>query len=241
MLGRSTDRNRATGRRLWFRHVVGGDDTGRKETQLGVPLIPGRAAARSQPTRWSGGRSDAFDPPLLAGVAATVVLAVAVVMGVIPMPAAAAVGLLVPAAVIDVDERRLPDALVAGALAALIATLAIGTAIGRPGDVNHTIFSMVAGAIAMALPVLALHLVSPASMGFGDVKAAAVLGAAVGTVDWRLGAVALCIAALCGATIGVVTRRRTIAFGPFLVFGAWCVLLVHDQILTSLFTGGVET
>ena len=80
------------------------------------------------------------------------------------------------------------------------------------------------GRIAMAVPVLILHVVSPDSMGFGDVKAALVLGAAVGTIDWRLGAVALCLAALSGAVAGVLGRRRTIAFGPCLVFGAWTVV-----------------
>jgi leader peptidase (prepilin peptidase)/N-methyltransferase len=90
----------------------------------------------------------------------------------------------------------------------------------------------------MALPVLALHLVSPASMGFGDVKAAVVLGAAVGTVDARLAYVALCLAAAGGVAVGLATRRRTIPFGPFLVVASLLVLLAHDTIVATIFAVG---
>jgi leader peptidase (prepilin peptidase)/N-methyltransferase len=89
----------------------------------------------------------------------------------------------------------------------------------------------------MALPVLALHLLSPASMGFGDVKAAVVLGAAVGTVDARLAAVALCLAAAGGAAFGLATRRRAIPFGPFLVVASLVVLLANNAIVAAIFTG----
>ena len=116
------------------------------------------------------------------------------------------------------------------AIVGLATTLAVGSAVGAANGSELGAVDVAGGAIAMAVPVLILHLVSPASMGFGDVKAAIVLGAAVGTVDGRLGAVALCLAAALGATVGLVTRRRTIPFGPFLVAGAWVVLLAHDPI-----------
>lgn len=213
------------------------------ERALGIPLIPDRALSRSQPARRSRAQSAAFESqrPIVVSTAVLSVatLVVAAAVGAVPPPAGAAVALLVPAAVVDVRRRRLPDVWVAAALAALVTTLAVGSAIGRPTDTNPTMSAMLGGAVAMALPVLLLHLVSPASMGFGDVKAAAVLGAAVGTVDWRLGAVALCLAALTGAAVGLTTRRHTIAFGPFLVFGAWFSLLAHQQILDALFTAGV--
>lgn len=162
-------------------------------------------------------------------------LAIAAAIGSIPFGAAAAVAFLVPAAVIDIEQHRLPDVWVAAALAVLVAAAATGWVVGRPLDA----WQSVGGANLMALPVLALHLVSPPSMGFGDVKAAAVLGAAVGSIDWRLGAVALCLAALTGAVAGLVTRCRSIAFGPFLVFGAWFVLIANGPILTSIFAGTI--
>jgi leader peptidase (prepilin peptidase) / N-methyltransferase len=181
-----------------------------------------------------------------AAVLSVVTLVVAAAVGAVPFPAAAAVALLVPAAVVDVQQRRLPDAWVAAASIVLVAGLAVGSAFGRSTDAGSTlggmvggmIGGMVAGAAAMALPVLVLHLVSPASMGFGDVKASVVLGAAVGTIDWRLGAVALCVGALAGAGAGLGARRHTIAFGPFLVFGAWFALLTHRQVIEALFSDG---
>jgi leader peptidase (prepilin peptidase)/N-methyltransferase len=99
----------------------------------------------------------------------------------------------------------------------------------------------IVGAVAMSIPVVALHLVSPASMGFGDVKAAMVLGGAVGTVDWRLGAVALCLAALTGSIAGVVMRRATIPFGPFLVAGALVACVAADPIIDAMFTDAMFT
>ena len=225
-------------RELGCPHGVGGDVTGEEEKRLGVPLAPDRAVARSHRDRWASSPFDAFvrrDPRVVSAAAlAVTALVVAVALGAAPIGGAAAIALLVPAAVVDVEQRRLPDAWVGAALFTLIVTLTLQAAIAPPIDVGNP----VGGALAMTLPVLTLHLVSPASMGFGDVKAAAVLGGAVGTVDWRLGAVALCVAALSGAIVGLAMRRRTIAFGPFLVFGAWCSLLGHQLILDGIFTAG---
>ena len=230
---------------LMSSHDVGGDVMGKGVDRLGVPLIPDRAMSRSQPARWPGGRFDAFETRR-AGVLGTAAfsvatLAVAAAIGAVPLAGAAAISLLVPAAVVDVDERRLPDAWVVAALGALIVSLAAGLAFGSSTLTDPALGGLVGGAAAMSLPVLALHLASPASMGFGDVKAAAVLGAAVGTVDWRLGAVALCLAAMSGAALGVMTRRRTIAFGPFLVFGAWLALLAHEPLADVVLSGGVTS
>ncbi len=218
---------------------VCGDVPGEEETRLGVPLIPVRAMARSSRTRSSGVRFDVLatrDPRIVAAAAVTIgSLLVAAGVGVAPIAGAAAIAVLVPAAVVDVEQRRLPDAWVGAALVVLIVALALEEVSGQPIDAGNP----VVGALATALPVLALHLVSPTSMGFGDVKAAVVLGGAVGTIDWRLGAVALCIAALTASVTGPLTRRRTLPFGPFLVVGAALTLLAHDPILDSLFNSGV--
>jgi leader peptidase (prepilin peptidase) / N-methyltransferase len=223
-------------------HDVRGDVTAEGGRVMGIPLIPDRALSRSHPDRWSSAHSEAFEPhhPVLVGTAvlSVVTLIVAAVVGAVPFPAAAAVALLVPAALVDIQQRRLPDGWIAAALGVLVTTLAVGSAVGRPVDIGSTMTGVLGGAVAMALPVLVLHLVSPESMGFGDVKAAVVLGAAAGTIDWRLGAIALCVAALTGAAAGLGTRRHTIPFGPFLVFGAWFTLLAHQQILDTVFTGG---
>ena len=84
---------------------------------------------------------------------------------------------------------------------------------------------MIAGALAMALPLLVLHLATPQAMGFGDVKLAVVLGAAVGVADWRLALVVLALASGAAVAVAVVRRRSSIAFGPALA-AATCAVLV---------------
>jgi leader peptidase (prepilin peptidase)/N-methyltransferase len=225
-------------RRLWCPHADAGDVVGEEETGLGVPLIPDRAATRSTTTRWPNDAHRATRPLLFGSAAlAVIALAVAAAVGTAPVAGAIGVAMLVPAAVIDIEQRRLPDAWVVAGAVAVIVTLVVDSVVGQPHDTGVPA-SVALGAFAMALPVLALHLVSPASMGFGDVKAAVVLGAAVGTADARLAAVALCLAAAGGAAVGLATRQRTIPFGPFLVVASLLVLLAHDPIVATIFAGG---
>jgi leader peptidase (prepilin peptidase)/N-methyltransferase len=136
--------------------------------------------------------------------------------------AAVTIAAMVPAAVVDLRERRLPNLLVAAAGGVFVGTTCVGWATGAGIDVG----SIVAGSIVMTAPILLLHLVSPAAMGFGDVKAAIVLGAALGSVHWQLALAALTVAAGLGALVGVSTRARTIPFGPFLVIGSAVTLIV---------------
>jgi leader peptidase (prepilin peptidase)/N-methyltransferase len=68
-------------------------------------------------------------------------------------------------------------------------------------------------------------------MGFGDVKLAVVLGAAIGVLDWNLAIPALALAAGSTATVGVLTRARHVAFGPGLVGGALVAMLAHDLLV----------
>ena len=139
-----------------------------------------------------------------------------------------AVAAMSPAAIVDIRERRLPDRWV-GFAACIVATATWAAWVfGQFVDVS----GMLLGAAAMAGPILVLHLVSPASMGFGDVKAAVVLGAAIGSVDWELAVGALTLAAGLAATIGVVGRIRTIPFGPFLVLGS-AMALVAGMFMRS--------
>lgn len=194
-------------------------------------------SARSGTISLGGVRTPFAQGPLgvrLAAMAAIVALAAAAIGGAAPFASALAVGILVPAAVIDIQIQRLPDVWVASAALVFVAALVVSAAAGHDVD----LIGVLIGAASMSTPVVALHLVSPASMGFGDVKASALLGAALGAVDWRLGVVALCLAGLLGATFGLAARRRTIAFGPWLIGAALVCLVAHEPILDSLFTAG---
>ncbi len=170
----------------------------------------------------------------VVGAATVVFIAAATVVGLLPPVAAVALALSVPPAVVDVHELRLPDVWIVTALAGLAMALSVDAATG--GSVELPTIGI--GALVMCAPVLVLHLISPTAMGFGDVKLSVVLGAALGTVDWRLALVALCAAALAGATFGLVNRRRTLPFGPFLVFGSLATLLAGDSLLAALVDSG---
>jgi leader peptidase (prepilin peptidase)/N-methyltransferase len=126
---------------------------------------------------------------------------------------------LVGAALVDAVERRLPNALVlAAALPVIAALIATGSAeLGR---------SAAAGAALVAGPLLVTHLITPSGMGFGDVKAGAVLGAAMGLVDVELAVLTLVFGLGASAAWGLATRARSIALGPGLVAGALAAHLI---------------
>ena len=121
------------------------------------------------------------------------------------------------AAVVDLRTGRLPNSLVAASAAP-----ATGVVVREvlAGDTIEVVSSVVVGAVLFAGPLFVIHVASPDAMGFGDVKLAAALGATLGLVDPRASLVALCVASAATATIGLVTRRTTLSFGPGLVGGA---------------------
>jgi leader peptidase (prepilin peptidase)/N-methyltransferase len=80
------------------------------------------------------------------------------------------------------------------------------------------------GAVGMAGPLLLLHLVSPAAMGWGDVKLAFVLGSALASVDVRLGIAALALASAATLIGALVAGRVAVPFAPGLVAGAAALL-----------------
>jgi leader peptidase (prepilin peptidase)/N-methyltransferase len=130
--------------------------------------------------------------------------------------------LLTAAALVDVVERRLPNALVA--VAAIPVLFAVAAAwVSGPTDVLR---GVVIGAALLGGPLLVTHLASPSGMGFGDVKAGAVLGAALGLVNAQIAVLALLLGLSGAAGWALAGRRRSIALGPGLVAGAVVALAV---------------
>jgi len=135
---------------------------------------------------------------------------------------ASALGVLTAAALVDAQDRRLPNMLVGlGALPVGVAA-AVAAAAGSTG----VAIGAGVGAALVSGPLLAAHLVSPTGMGFGDVKAGAVLGGAVGLVSTPSAVLALLLALAGSGLWAVVRRRRTIALGPGMVAGALVALFV---------------
>jgi leader peptidase (prepilin peptidase)/N-methyltransferase len=140
-----------------------------------------------------------------------------------------AASFLVPLVLADLRVRRLPDRLTLGGTAALLAVLAAGGAItGDFGPLGRG----VVGALLMAAVLFALHVASPAGMGFGDVKLGLLLGVLVGSRSVALVLTTLLVAGAAGAVVGVIQmvrhRRRqvTLPFGPCLVLGAVLALVL---------------
>ena len=125
--------------------------------------------------------------------------------------------MLVPAAAAAASDwrtHRVPNLLVAVALVpALVAVLFVD-------DRMHLLAWVASGVAVMALPLLVVHLAAPGAMGFGDVKLAAALGAALGQWDPTLGLPALAVAAGLTLLAAAWRRRTAMPFAPGLVTGA---------------------
>jgi leader peptidase (prepilin peptidase)/N-methyltransferase len=136
--------------------------------------------------------------------------------------------LVVPAALIDLEHRVIPNRITAlGAVLALV----IGTSLDPGGEPQR----LIAGAAAGGFLLIAA-LAYPAGMGMGDVKLAAVMGLFLGPVV----AVAILLALLAGVLLGAVViarkgaregRKTAVPFGPFLAFGAIVAIFAGQPIV----------
>ena len=136
--------------------------------------------------------------------------------------------IVVPAALIDLEYRIIPNSLTAlGALAAI----AIGLALDPGGEPQR----LIAGAAAGGFLLLAA-LAYPGGMGMGDVKLAGVIGLLLGSAVAPAIFIALLTGALLGGAIlvrrGVQEGRKTkVPFGPFLAFGGVTATFLGPDIV----------
>ena len=145
--------------------------------------------------------------------AAAASVAIATGAGAPPLLTATVGVLLGTAALVDVAEHRLPNQLLLGA-----AVTAILAAVIRGDAAPAVIGAVVAGGL-----LLAVRLVR--GLGMGDVKMAAVIGAAVAPRALVAAPVAIAVAALAAGVTGLVSGRARRALGPALWLG-WAVALV---------------
>lgn len=218
--------------RAAYRLSVAPDEPWRDRCPAGHPFAgPGRG--------WLGGpgrercaTSPApFTAPLLT---ALVCAALAVATGGQPRPEllvwllAAPFGVLL--ACVDVRVHRLPDGLTLPLAAALPLLLAVAALLPyAAGSWAHALL----GALALGSGYLVLFLLHPAGMGFGDVKLAVPLGAALGWYGWGVLFTGAFAGFLLGSLYGlglVLTRRAgrgaAIPFGPFMLGGTLLGLLL---------------
>jgi leader peptidase (prepilin peptidase)/N-methyltransferase len=129
---------------------------------------------------------------------------------------------LVVLAAIDLDRRLIPNSIVLPALAFVLTAQIVFF----PEHWLEWVLASVLAALFFYVPML----VYPAGMGMGDVKLAALMGAALG----KSVVAAIFIGLLAGAAFsiallvreGLGARRKGFAYGPFLALGGLIVLLL---------------
>lgn len=133
-------------------------------------------------------------------------------------------------AIVDLAEKRLPNAVIFPALG--IVALLLVPPTWALGTWWPLLWALV-GAIAMFALYVLLALVSPASMGMGDVKLSLVIGLLLGWFGlsaWLVGLLAAFVVGGVIALIALVMRRVTlrgsIPFGPSMLAGALIAVLL---------------
>lgn len=136
--------------------------------------------------------------------------------------------LVVPAALIDLEHRIIPNRITA--LGAVLA-LGVGLALDPGGELER----LIAGAGAGGFLLLAA-LAYPGGMGMGDVKLAGMMGLFLGAAV----APAILIALISGVLLGVTViarkgakegRKTAVPFGPFLALGALSAIFAGQQLI----------
>ncbi len=136
--------------------------------------------------------------------------------------------------VIDLQVRRLPNAIVLPSYPVVAVLLAVSAAV--EGDWWAFVRALVGGAVLFAF-FFALAYFYPAGMGFGDVKLAGVVGGVLAYLSWS----ALVIGAFAGFLIGAVAgltlmaikragRKTAIPFGPSMIAGALVAIFAAQPI-----------
>jgi leader peptidase (prepilin peptidase) / N-methyltransferase len=139
-------------------------------------------------------------------------------------------------AVIDLQWRRLPNAIVVPSYPVLAVLLAAATAwrhdwgaLSRAGIGAALLFSL----------FWAIALIQPRAMGYGDVKLAGIVGGVLAYLSWPALAVGAFAGFALGALVGLALiasrhghRKTAIPFGPFMVAGTLLTVLTPIAALT---------
>ena len=146
----------------------------------------------------------------------------------------AAIG--VALAVIDLQVRRLPNAIVLPSYPVVAVLLAASAAV--EGGWWALVRALIGGAALFAAFFYALAYFYPAGMGFGDVRLAGIVGGVLGYLSWT----ALVVGGFGGFLIGAVgglalvggeqeaASKTAIPFGPSMIAGALLAIFAAQPI-----------
>lgn len=138
------------------------------------------------------------------------------------------VAISVALTMIDIDVKRLPNAIVLPSY--LVGAGLLSAAGWLEGDLSALVRAAI-GMVALYLFYFVVCLLYPAGMGFGDVKLAGVIGLYLGFLGWRELVVGAFMAFLVGGVAGLALiarghRKLRIPFGPYMLVGAWVGVLL---------------
>ncbi|WP_438854777.1 prepilin peptidase [Agromyces sp. M3QZ16-3] len=132
--------------------------------------------------------------------------------------------------IVDLTEKRLPNAMVFPTLLVVAVLLVVAAVL--TGEWLALAWAA-AGSAGMFLFYFVLALISPKAMGMGDVKFALPLGLVLGWFGWVMWVAGLMGAFLVGGVVAIValalrrvTLRGSVPFGPSMVAGAVLALVV---------------
>ena len=137
-------------------------------------------------------------------------------------------------ALIDLDTRRLPNAIVLPSYVVSLVLLALACALGA--DWSALLRAVIAMAVLFAF-YATLRAIRPDGMGGGDVKLAGLIGIQLGWLGWGSVVVGAFAAFLLGGVFGGALllarragRRTAIPFGPWMLVGAWIGIVAGEPI-----------
>jgi leader peptidase (prepilin peptidase) / N-methyltransferase len=138
---------------------------------------------------------------------------------------------------IDIAAQRLPDVLTAPAYAGAVVLLLAAAAVSGHWP---ALLRALLGGLALAAAYLALAVISRGAVGLGDAKLAASLGTLTAWYGWPQLVAGVFAGFLLGAIYGAgllawqrATSKRRIAFGPFMVAGAFLAVLAAAAATAS--------
>jgi leader peptidase (prepilin peptidase) / N-methyltransferase len=138
--------------------------------------------------------------------------------------------------VIDLEYSIIPNRIVYPTIFAAIPLLVLAALVDD--DFGRLGAALAGAAIAFGV-LFVVHMISPASMGFGDVRLSFILGLFLGWLGLSHVVAGLFLGFALGAVIGVglmLTKRRgrkdSVPFGPFLAGGAAIAVLVGRPLIS---------
>lgn len=139
---------------------------------------------------------------------------------------------------IDIDVKRLPNAIVLPSYVVAAALLGVAAAVDDAWD---DLLRAGLGMVALYGFYFLLALIYPRGMGFGDVKLAGVLGLYLGWLGWAEVIAGAFLGFLFGGVVGGALmlgrragRKSMIPFGPFMLAGA-LVAIIWGGALADLY------